>query len=85
MRVVRLASLLHSVRRNSPQPHTHSMMAAAFAKSPMLSPKQGFTTPSGKVCAPSAIKGILGDAAQSRTLKRTDAKGRRILEVRRPS
>jgi hypothetical protein len=47
--------------------------------------EQGFTTPSGKVYAPSAIKGILGDAAQSRTLKRTDAKGRRILEVRRPS
>jgi DNA invertase Pin-like site-specific DNA recombinase len=41
--------------------------------------EQGFVTPSGKVYAPSAIKGMLAGESKSRALKRTDAKGRRIL------
>ena len=41
--------------------------------------EQGFVTPSGKVYAPSAIKGMLAGELKSRALKRTDAKGRRIL------
>jgi len=47
-------------------------IAAALAE-------RGFVTPSGKVYAPSAIKGMLAGESKSRALKRTDAKGRRIL------
>ena len=40
--------------------------------------ERGFVTPSAKVYAPSAIKGILAGESRSRAVKRTDAKGRRI-------
>jgi DNA invertase Pin-like site-specific DNA recombinase len=42
--------------------------------------EQGFLTPSGKEYSASAVKGMLGgEGSKSRALKRTDAKGRRIL------
>ena len=38
--------------------------------------EQGFVTPSGKVYAPSAVKGMLvSEGSKSHALKRTDAKG----------
>ena len=42
---------------------------------------QGFTTPSGKPYSASAVKGMLAGGSKSRALKRTDAKGRRILSA----
>ena len=42
---------------------------------------QGFTTPSGRNYAPTAVKGMLKGELKSRALKRTDAKGRRILSA----
>ncbi len=49
------------------------MIAAALAE-------QGFKTPSGKEYSASAVSGMFGsEESKSRALKRTDAKGRRVL------